>query len=469
MNFSSRNNLLDNLVKSFKNFKRVLDMELMHFALLFLLLALAAGAPVEAPSVAERRLTFDRRGNFQISVFEDLHFGENAWDSWGPQQDINSVKVINNVLDKETPQLVVLNGDLITGENAFVHNGSVYIDQIVKPIVDRGLLWASTYGNHDSDFNISAASIWAREKSYPNCRTGRMVPGRNAGVSNYYLPVYSRRCCKPECAPELLLWFFDSRGGFYFQETHTNGSRVGQPGWVDQSVVDWFQKTNTDLTAHFNHVIPSLGFVHIPPYVFQAIQKEHGRSSIDPYTNPGINDDYLLAPQAQGWCPDGTNDGSCAYGGQDVPFMRAIASTPGMIGLFSGHDHGDTWCYKWDRLVPDTTVTGNGVNLCFGQHSGYGGYGNWVRGARQIRINRAQLKKNNSIAETWIRLETGAIVGSVVLNSTFNQDKYPLTKNDKTYCPTCNYTVVTPHPRASHANKLLQEPSHGEWEADGEL
>ncbi|ATY65858.1 Metallophosphoesterase [Cordyceps militaris CM01] len=445
---------------------------MMRFAplrILLILLTRAAGAPLEAPAI-RRPLTFDKNDNFQISVFEDLHFGENAWDSWGPEQDINSVKVLNNVLDRETPQLVVLNGDLITGENAFVHNGSVYIDQIVKPIVDRDLLWASTYGNHDSDFNLSSASTWERENTHPNCRTGRMVPGRNAGVSNYYLPVYPRKCCKPACAPELLLWFFDSRGGFYFQETHLDGRRVGQPGWVDQSVVDWFQQTNADLKARHGHAIPSLGFVHIPPYVFQAIQKERGRNSIDPNTNPGINDDYLLAPQAQGWCPDGTNDGSCEYGGQDIPFMRAIASTPGMIGLFSGHDHGDTWCYKWDRLVPNTTVAGNGVNLCFGQHSGYGGYGNWVRGARQIRVNRTQLKKQNNLtAETWIRLENGATVGSVMLNFTFNQDIYPPTKDDKTYCPTCNYTVITPHPKAGFANRLLQEPSHGEWVAGGEL
>ena len=29
-------------------------------------------------------------------------------------------------------------------------------------------------------------------------------------------------------------------------------------------------------------------------------------------------------------------------------------------------------------------VVGNGINLCFGQHSGYGGYGNWIRGSRQV-------------------------------------------------------------------------------------
>ncbi|KAK1034692.1 hypothetical protein LTR33_016562, partial [Friedmanniomyces endolithicus] len=69
-------------------------------------------------------LRFTSNGTFQISVFEDLHFGENAWDTWGPQQDINTVKVMNQVLDAETQQLVVLNGDLITGENAYLENAT---------------------------------------------------------------------------------------------------------------------------------------------------------------------------------------------------------------------------------------------------------------------------------------------------------------------------------------------------------
>lgn len=49
---------------------------MMRFAPLSLLLVLAAGAPLEAPPVAARPLTFGIDGNFQISVFNDLHFGE---------------------------------------------------------------------------------------------------------------------------------------------------------------------------------------------------------------------------------------------------------------------------------------------------------------------------------------------------------------------------------------------------------
>ncbi|KAK2616301.1 hypothetical protein QQS21_000735 [Conoideocrella luteorostrata] len=394
-----------------------------------------------------RPLTFNKDGTFQVSIFEDLHFGENAWDQWGPQQDLNSIKVINQVLDAEEPSLVVLNGDLITGENTYLENSTTYVDQIVRPLVQRGLSWASTYGNHDHNFNISAVDILARERKFPGCRTRSMVKGRNAGVSNYYLPVYAPECQAYECAPELLLWFFDSRGGFYFRERNAEGKQVGQPDWVDVSVVNWFQSTNARIRERFGKVIPSLAFVHIPTNASAALQQEHGRHSIHPNHEPGINDDYPLAPQAQGWCPDGRNDGTCSYGGQDLPFMQAITTTPGLMGVFSGHDHGATWCYKWDHLVPGMTVTGNGLNLCFGQHSGYGGYGSWVRGARQVLVSRDTLEKKKWEAETWIRLESGSVVGSVSLNATYGQDWYPATPNDMTHCPTCNYTVITPGPR----------------------
>lgn len=349
------------------------------------------------------------------------------------------------VLDAESPQLVVLNGDLITGENAYLENSTSYIDRIVSPLVARGLSWASTYGNHDHNFNLSARDMLAREKRFPGSRTRSMVQGRSAGVTNYYLLVFGPECghdTGARCAPELILWFFDSRGGHYYRKRTPDGRQVGQPDWVDTSVVDWFRQTNAEMRASYGRTIPSLAFVHIPTNASLALQQD-GQGGIDPNHQPGVNDDSPLAQQGQGWCPDGRDDGTCEYGAQDVPFMHALATTPGLIALFSGHDHGDSWCSKWDRLVPGMTVAGNGVNLCFGGHSGYGGYGNWIRGARQVRLSRKKLWE----AETWIRRESGSAVGKVTLNTTYGKDWYPAVPNDRTSCPTCDYTKITPGPR----------------------
>ncbi|KAF1965996.1 Metallo-dependent phosphatase [Bimuria novae-zelandiae CBS 107.79] len=379
-------------------------------------------------------LHFNADGTFQLSIFEDLHTGENAWDSWGPQQDINTVKVINKVLDKEFPNLVVLNGDLITGDNAFLENATIYIEQIVGPLLNRNLPWASAYGNHDHQYNLSSDALLAHEQQWPNSRTQKMVAGSEleVGTSNYYLPVYGTNCTiLDECPPDLILWFFDSRGGARFQERNAAGKQIGLQNWVDTKVVEWFQQTNAELVNKYQKTLPSFVFVHIPTYASLAFQQ----TGVRPHYEPGINDD----------CPDSeTNDGSCEYGGQDIPFMQAISTVPGIIGVFSGHDHGDTWCYKWDSQLPNMTVAGNGVNLCFGQHSGYGGYGNWERGARQVLISKSQLGAFE--ADTWIRLESGNVVGAVTLNTTYGMDWYPATNNTKTSCPTCNYTIVTPRP-----------------------
>lgn len=358
--------------------------------------------------------------------------------------------MLEKVLDFDIPDLVVLNGDLITGENTYLENSTRLVDQIVGPMVDRGLSWASTYGNHDHQTNVSGKTILEREHRWPNSRTSQMAHGRNAGVSNYYLPVYAHNCTDSiSCAPELLLWFFDSRGGFYFQEWNDDGSLSGQPNWVDYSVVTWFQQTNAQLVSQYQKTIPSLAFVHIPTNASLSLQTQSG---VSPHRQPGINDDYPMAQQGQGWCANGTDDGTCSYGGQDVPFMHAITTTPGLMALFSGHDHGNTWCYKWDGVIPGMTVAGHGLNVCFGQHSGYGGYGNWIRGARQVLLTREKLQHLE--LDTWIRLESGDTVGSVALNATYNEDNYPATPNDETHCSTCNYTIITPMPGTKRRRSL---------------
>lgn len=92
-------------------------------------------------------LRFTDEGTFQISIFEDLHFGEAEDTDWGPLQDVDTLKVVQTVLDNESPQLIILNGDLITGEDTFKENSTDYVDEIVAPFVEAGLPWASTYGS----------------------------------------------------------------------------------------------------------------------------------------------------------------------------------------------------------------------------------------------------------------------------------------------------------------------------------
>ncbi|KAI6765767.1 hypothetical protein HG530_006837 [Fusarium avenaceum] len=384
-----------------------------------LLLAFCRGAEVNNTKLEP--LQFKKNGTFQIAIFSDMHFGQYE-STTGPEQDRYSVEVIRNVLDSDRPDLVVLNGDLINGDSTFKHNSTHYIDMIVEPIVNRSLTWASTYGNHDHNYNIDGDDILVREQMFPGARTQKMVNETRSGTTNYYLPVYPSDCeDTSNCSPNLILWFFDSRGGNYYQ-----GSWM--ENWVDQSVVDWFNKTSTELTKEHNKTIPSLAFVHVPVNATVALQTELG---IRKNYQVGINDDPPVPQQGYGWCADGTPTYDCPYGGQDVPFMEALVTIPGIIGLFSGHDHGNTWCYRWDQKLEGMDIEGNGIHLCYGQRSGYGGYGDWIRGAREIVVTEEMLEKLE--VETYIRLENGEAVGQVTLNSTYNDDYYPATPNTMTY------------------------------------
>ncbi|KAH7628188.1 Metallo-dependent phosphatase-like protein [Sordaria sp. MPI-SDFR-AT-0083] len=446
-------------------------------------------------------LTFSPKdGTFQISVFEDLHFGKNAWEEWGAFQDSATARVMNTVLDAEaSTDLVVLNGDLISGENTYRENSTRYVDQIVEPMVRRGMTWASTYGNHDTDFNLSRTALWEEERKWLGSRTGRMVDHPEAGISNYYLPVYPAECggrnmnrqqqdqqeSSPACecdTPSLILWFFDSRGGRAYQSHYpVTGQPLGEQNWVHHSVVGWFKTTRASINAPSltanEKVILSIGFVHIPTAASLAFQRSKG--GVDASRQPGINDNVPLSPQGQEWCKGASSDDDgeehngeakeveekegCDYGDQYIPFMQAIAAAShGMMALFSGHDHGNSWCYKWDGKIPGAqvkrdmdqaviTAPGNeeqqqeeegegegngqgqkrGVNLCFGQRTGYGGYGSWIRGSRQIVVHQEELEE--FVIRTHIRLENGEVVGAVTLNGTYGEDRYPVTRNERTH------------------------------------
>lgn len=58
------------------------------------------------PYPIKPRVTFASDGTFKITVFSDLHFGENPWDDWGPEQDVNSTRLMRTVLSDEKPDYV---------------------------------------------------------------------------------------------------------------------------------------------------------------------------------------------------------------------------------------------------------------------------------------------------------------------------------------------------------------------------
>ncbi|EYE98606.1 metallophosphoesterase family protein [Aspergillus ruber CBS 135680] len=351
-------------------------------------------------------LRFAADGTFKISVFSDLHYGESQ-ASVGPENDARTGNVMNTILSIEKPQLVVLNGDLVTGDATSRSNSSAYVDRVLTPLVENNVSWASTYGNHDSATNLCADDVFRRERFHQNCFTQSMVSDPAAGLTNYFLPVFPHNSTAAE-VPEVILWFFDTRGGSVCSESEDESDRM--PDWVHQSVTKWFIKSHSQLMAEYGKAVPSLAFFHIPTYALRAFQE----TGISNYTEPGINDEIPVKQQGYFWDDDD-------YMGQDAPFMDALLRTEEMVATFSGHDHGNDWCFNWNGKLPNMDLEGNGLKMCYGRRTGYGGYGDWARGGRQIVLRQ---NVSETPIETWIRLEDKTAGARVTLNSTYGQDQY---------------------------------------------
>jgi hypothetical protein len=84
-------------------------MLVLDFFLRWLVAAPLLTRVASAKSQPPLRLNSDNQ--FHITIFSDLHFGEEE-DGWGIDQDIGSTRVMNNVLDYEDPDFVIISMSL---------------------------------------------------------------------------------------------------------------------------------------------------------------------------------------------------------------------------------------------------------------------------------------------------------------------------------------------------------------------
>ncbi|XP_022747797.1 probable inactive purple acid phosphatase 16 isoform X2 [Durio zibethinus] len=275
----------------------ILSLPYISFLLQAIVLAVgASGHPhqehlqtiVQRKTTPENHIRIRAGAPFKIALFADLHFGENAWTDWGPQQDVRSIKVMSSVLDTETPDFVVYLGDVITANNIPIANASLYWDQALSPTRSRGIPWASVFGNHDD-----APFVWPIEwfsapgipqlvcpvvnSSYSGeleCSfrgTSRLALMKNEmdnnllsfsrngpkdlwpGISNYVLQVLS---VETPQTPLVYLYFLDSGGGTY-------------PEVISSAQVEWFKRLSEEINPDSR--VPELIFWHIPSKAYKKV------------------------------------------------------------------------------------------------------------------------------------------------------------------------------------------------------
>ena len=189
------------------------------------LVGVVTAIPIKPRDIPDYPGLYFSNGKFEITVFGDLHVGDLGKQEEvqkGPEADNQTIAVINKVLDKEpSTNLGVLNGDLLSCEWVAEKDTYGLLYRIISPFLDRKLPFATTFGNHDwsptCNTNWMSKYIWnvANPQNTPGLTfTTTSIDGDTnlIGTSNYYIPIYST--IKGKQVLKMILWFFDSKGGY---------------------------------------------------------------------------------------------------------------------------------------------------------------------------------------------------------------------------------------------------------------
>lgn len=291
------------------------------------------------------KLCYNSNGRFKIVQFTDIHW------QWGHEKDLQTAKLMGDILDLEKPEMVVFTGDMISGKD--LNTAKAYenaYSNLTRPIVERGIPWAAVFGNHDDEGCMSRKDQMALMRNIPYC-LAQPGPVDIDGVSNYTLCLSDYSGSKAKN----ILYLIDSLA---CAPTDLDGY-----AWISRKQINWFVQQAKAFEKLYGEKLPSLVFFHIPiPEYKQAF------------------DGKISGAKQEGVSCSKINSGVFAA-------MLEVAS---VTGTFVGHDHLNDYEGKLF-----------GIRLCYGRCTGFNAYGKegFFRGARVILLNEGE-----SVFQTWIRV-----------------------------------------------------------------
>lgn len=293
----------------------------------------------------EPELKFNQDKKFKIVQFTDTHVILGEPDSKA------AFEAIAKVLDAEKPDLVVLTGDIVTGEPT--QKGW---EAVTDLIIQRKVPFATVLGNHDDEADLTRAQLAGLIEKMPFS----LMVGSTEYVSGYGNYMVQIRTSDGKSAAETL-YFMDSNAYTTIQE-------VGYYGWFQNDQIQWYRDQSQKIKkANEGVTLPALAFFHIPfPEYTQAYLNEK---------NPAIGIRF------ENECSPALNSGMFA----------AMLECGDVTATFVGHDHtNDYVSYLY------------GIALCYGRFSGDKDLPN---GGRVIELTEGQRS-----FKTWIRTRDGEVL-----------------------------------------------------------
>jgi 3',5'-cyclic AMP phosphodiesterase CpdA len=318
----------------------------------------------------------------KILQFTDLHFGE------ADERDRMSMQMTRSVVSVEMPDFVVFSGDIVSGYAVRSEEQRLFLWQRALASVGN-VPFATLFGNHDDQpyrfdpllwhglllnaifavaistavlvyaFNAKRKLLLVLLSLLSVCIVAMLAtaPSNSVRLSlidheRHSFPSLSYTQRGPNGVhgvSNYRLIFKTPQGSVALIFLDSGGGRI--PEAIHQSQIDWLRSTRTDM--------PSIAFIHIPPFPNELYD---AKCSGDPpleATSALKNSDRLLNTLAE---------------------IHTSA-------VFVGHDHGNAWCCNHSQML-----------LCYGRHSGYGGYtlDSKSPGARVIELH------TDGELRTWI-------------------------------------------------------------------
>ncbi len=311
-------------------------------------------------------LRFNKDGKFKILALADTQ------DTDTPQKE--TIEIVENMLEKTQPDLVVFLGDNIAGYWKGVDKEKTEraIDKVIAPIQKKNVPFAIVFGNHDHEGLCDENNKMTEEEAkafqlsiyqkYPGCLA---VSGEDmTGYCNYNLTIKSSKSDKDV----FNLWFMDSNP--YAEE--------GGYGYVQPDQTEWYIKKSNELKKENNEKpLPSLLFQHIPvPEVYELTYELDNWKPGAVKGQTALQKKYYMTNEKviQG----GMLEGPCSAGVMHEQF-KTWKQQGDIIGAFFGHDHPNDYLGEID-----------GIKLCAVPAAGYYSYGQ-NHGARTIILDESDL------------------------------------------------------------------------------
>lgn len=319
------------------------------------------GAPVAAD------LRFRPDGKFRVVQFNDTQDSHLT--------DRRTIEFMGLVLDRERPDFALINGDVIASGPTTDEQVYQALNNVVRPMEDRSVPWAITFGNHDEDpneepgVNVSRPDMVEFVRRYRHNLNSPAETG-GYGNSNVHLVIGDSAAGDPRFA----LWLLDS--GSYLPDEVAGQSKEDLPGYdyIRPQQIEWYRGESLRTERACGHRVDSLMYFHIPTFEHRDMW----------FGGPGKDGLVAHGRAERRHGIEGVKKEDVYHGSFNSGIYSAVVERGDVRGIYCGHDHINSF-------------RGNffGVELGYCPGTGFGTYGlmdgTWamhtMRGARVFDLD----------------------------------------------------------------------------------